>query len=211
MPFTPVLVEDAVSRLFILWPDKAQLAVLDKSEPNYHRVRIDHTDVSIALESDENLSHCYTYISRHGHLIDDSERPILVPDAVSPDATSGSQDYILRTLLRRSGLLADTFGPDPITFIENAVRDPNLQDDARQIFRQLGWAASGQLEIELISRFGGTPENLARPAATTYELHLQPGQARDHRSRPIGEEFDWRRSRRGRMSRTCVFAPSPSS
>lgn len=68
LPTTPVLDPDARSRLFIVWPDRTQLAAIDDTEPNYHRVLLSEPDFSFVLPSGENLSHCYAYFSRHGNL-----------------------------------------------------------------------------------------------------------------------------------------------
>jgi hypothetical protein len=168
IPFTPVLLKDAIASLFILWPDNFQLSALDKTEPNYHRVRINHNDVSVTLPSGEKLSHFYAYISRHGHIVDNSGNPILIPKVVSSDSSSGLQKSILDSLLLHDNTLIDIFGSSPTSFIENMRRDPSSRNEVRRIFQQRGWATRDQLTTKLISQSGGDDENLARPLATTY-------------------------------------------
>lgn len=60
VPATPIATPGETHRMSVLWLDDEQLAALDDSEPNYHRVRLDGYNV---------------YVSRWGCLRDAHGRP----------------------------------------------------------------------------------------------------------------------------------------
>jgi hypothetical protein len=133
VPTTPITAPGAVSSLFILWPDSTQLAVLDETEPNYHRVLLPAKKFPVVLPSGEHLSHCYAFVSRHGHLLDDAGQPMLMPQALPVNGWTSPQPGLLRALLDRDGELRDLLGPDPATFVDRARQAPAVRDAVRDV------------------------------------------------------------------------------
>ena len=69
--------------MFVLYLDEEQLAELDQTEPNYHRVPLDvrlpplTSGVSIELlDSGELIGAAAVYSVRHGYLLDKSGRKV---------------------------------------------------------------------------------------------------------------------------------------
>jgi hypothetical protein len=169
LPTTAVLDPDAVTRLFIIWPDKAQLAAIDDSEPNYHRVLLPGPDVTAVLPSGENLSHLYAYVSRHGNLTDDDGRPLSIPDAVEIRKKRNVQQKLIKSVFARDDELADllTSGARPLT--HKLAHDPTLRESVRQLFRARGWVQQSPRQAGLVEASGGDAATLARPPALTYD------------------------------------------
>jgi hypothetical protein len=69
VPATPV--PDPSSKnllMWVTWLAQDQLLIMDKTEPNYDRIRVPGF-CSIRLTSGQAVSGCWLYVSRHGYLI----------------------------------------------------------------------------------------------------------------------------------------------
>jgi hypothetical protein len=116
------------STLVVSWLDAAQLAAVDRTEPNYHRVFLPGTAFPVVLPSGERLDGCHAYVNRHGVLADDG-RPWPAPD----------QRTLLGRLLAASAALRELFGPSPETFVARARSSPELRAAGAAVFRAEGW------------------------------------------------------------------------
>jgi hypothetical protein len=192
LPTTAVLEPGVTNRLFVLWPDPTQLAALDESEPNYHRILLSEPDLTIVLSSGENLSHCYAYVSRHGNLTDDNGGPLTLPDALEIREDTDTQQKLLESVFARDPGLADLLqsGVRPLT--EKLAGDPELRERVRRTFRKQGWVQQSPRQNELVTAAGGDRYVLARPAPVTYDdrvpLHRIPEGA--FRVRESANDFD---------------------
>ncbi|MBN6034071.1 hypothetical protein [Amycolatopsis sp. 195334CR] len=85
---------DPTGGLFVLWPDRTQLAALD-DEQELHRVLLSCAQFRIVMPSGENLSHCYRYGEQSTTTADGVSIPVCYEDEppVHPIA-----DGALRTL-----------------------------------------------------------------------------------------------------------------
>jgi hypothetical protein len=82
VPAAPFVDPGAETGAVAAWVDDVQLAVLDRSEPNYHRVRL---SPPLRFEDDGAWDGWEVYVSDHG---------VLAPDGTGP-LPLGSQDDIL--------------------------------------------------------------------------------------------------------------------
>lgn len=192
LPTTVVLDPDATCRLFVIWPDKAQLAAIDETEPNYHRVRLSEPDVTVVLPSGENLSHCYAYVSRHGNLTDDDGMPVTIPDAWDIRQHENVQQELIESVFGRDATLADLLAPGARPLTARLAREPRLRDSVRELYRQRGWVQSSPRQDKLVTDAGGDQHTLARPAPIGYDdclpLHRVPPDA--FRLRLSADDFD---------------------
>ncbi|MCW2887884.1 MAG: hypothetical protein QOE54_940 [Streptosporangiaceae bacterium] len=94
LPATPVADPDHVCSLVLLWLDDDQLAALDDTEPNYHRVRLPSDSFTVSLPSGERLYDPYCYVSRHGCIVDGQgvPRPLRSQHELISDLLAGSPD-----------------------------------------------------------------------------------------------------------------------
>jgi hypothetical protein len=203
LPTTAVLDPRVTNRLFVLWPDQTQLAALDDSEPNYHRILLSEPDLTVVLPSGENLSHCYAYVSRHGNLTDDNGQPLTIPDAVKIREVTDTQQKLLESVFTRDPVLADLLLSGVRRLTEKLADDPELRDLVRRTYRQQGWIQQSPRQDELVTAAGGDQHHLARPAPVTYDdrvpLHRVPPNAFRVRE-PRGRLRPPRASRRSRRS-----------
>ena len=128
IPAAPVACPGEVSRLFVLWLDDEQLAVLDETEPNYHRCSLPAHEFPVSLPSGEPVSACHAYVSRHGCLLDATGKARRLTD----------QSTLIRDLLGSSPELRRLCGRTPQEFVR-AVRDDVIRETARRIFRAENW------------------------------------------------------------------------
>ncbi|GAA2999388.1 hypothetical protein [Streptosporangium longisporum] len=127
LPATPIGARGA-SLLFVVWVDDPQLAVLDATEPNYHRVPLP-AGSPVTLPSGETLPPCHVYVSRHGCLVDEEGGPLpLAP-----------QRELIGHLLGRSAALRRLCGRTPEEFVLSA-RDDGTREAARALFVSDGLA-----------------------------------------------------------------------
>jgi hypothetical protein len=126
---SPYTDPDGETTLVISWLDGAQLAAVDRTEPNYHRVFLPGTVFPVVLPSGERLGGCHAYVNRHGVLADGASKPLCVPD----------QPTLLRRLLAESAALRDLFGADPETFVARARSSADLRAAGAAVFREEGW------------------------------------------------------------------------
>ena len=125
VPAAPVRVAGVTGRLVVLWPDDAQLSVIDATEPNYHRLPLPGT-VTVSLDGGVPLAGCRLYAGRHGCLVDRHGRPFRL---------TGQAELV-------TGLLADlpelgrlTGARDPGEFAARLRRDAELRERVRVLWR----------------------------------------------------------------------------
>lgn len=120
------------STLIVSWLDAAQLAAVDHTEPNYHRVFLPGTVFPVVLPSGERLGGCHAYVNRHGVLGEHtggSARPWRAQE----------QRALLGRLLAESAALRELFGPSPDSFVERARASAELRAAGAAVFRAEGW------------------------------------------------------------------------
>jgi hypothetical protein len=139
VPAAPVERPGAASRLFVLWLDDEQLAVLDETEPNYYRCSLD--DFPVSLPSGEPISACQAYVSRHGCLLDSTGKARGLTD----------QRTLIRDLLGSSPALRRLCGRTPEEFVR-AVTDDVIRESARRIFRAENWVVEQPRLVERARR-----------------------------------------------------------
>ncbi|MEU7893663.1 hypothetical protein AB0B45_12440 [Nonomuraea sp. NPDC049152] len=128
VPAAPITARTA-SRLFVLWVDQAQLAVLDRTEPNYHRRVLPPRTHPVTLASGVAAPLSHLYAGRHGCLVDQAGRPMRL-DAQAP---------LITRLLARSAELRRLCGTSPEAFVTR-VQKPVVRETAYHLFRSLGLA-----------------------------------------------------------------------
>ncbi|MEV5707072.1 hypothetical protein [Actinoallomurus sp. NPDC052274] len=127
VPAVPVLTPGASTELVVLWLDDEQLAAVDRTEPNYHRVR-PSASVTVALPGLAPLG-CHLYAGRHGCLTDAGGVPIRL----------AGQPGLLAGLLAASPRLVRLTGArTPEEFVARARADARLRDDVRRLWRREG-------------------------------------------------------------------------
>ncbi|MFE3453734.1 hypothetical protein ACFXJ8_32885 [Nonomuraea sp. NPDC059194] len=128
VPAAPIAVPTE-SRLFVLWVDDAQVAALDRTEPNYHRRVLPARTHPVTLASGVEVPLAHIYEGRHGCLVDGEGEPMRL-DAQAP---------LIARLLARSPELRRLCGTSPETFVHQ-VRKPAVREAAHHLFRSLGLA-----------------------------------------------------------------------
>jgi hypothetical protein len=128
VPAAPVRVAGATGRLVVLWPDDAQLSVIDATEPNYHLLPLPDP-ATVSLDGGTPLAGCRLYAGRHGCLVDRHGGPFHL---------TGQAELV-------TGLLADlpelgrlTGARDPGEFAARVRRDPELRERVRALWRREG-------------------------------------------------------------------------
>lgn len=136
VPAAPIAAPGEHHMLFVIWPDEAQLAVLDRTEPNYRRTVIgpevtvqltDGPEAGVEL-ADGQVRACEVYVSRWGILLDAEGRPRRL----------GDQRELVAALLAGSADLRALFGRTPEDFIV-AAADEARRVRARAVFAAEGW------------------------------------------------------------------------
>ncbi|MCA2186299.1 hypothetical protein [Nonomuraea cavernae] len=123
VPAVPVEAPGERSRLFVLWLDDHELAVLDATEPNYDRRRLPVERHPVTLESGVRLPPCFVYVGRHGCLVDETGRARRLTD----------QRSLIQCLLDESAELRRLCGSTPDEFVA-LVRDETLRDTIHRLF-----------------------------------------------------------------------------
>jgi hypothetical protein len=131
VPAAPVLLRGATGRLVLLWLDDAQLAVVDATEPNYHRIALP-AEVTVSLDGAGPLTGCRVYAGRHGCLTDRSGRPFRLTGQAA--LLSG-----LLADLPELGRLIGARGPEE--FVETLRGDEGLREQVRALWRREGRVA----------------------------------------------------------------------
>jgi hypothetical protein len=128
VPAAPVRVDGATGRLVVLWPDDAQLSVIDATEPNYHRLPLPGT-VTVSLDGDAPLAGCRLYAGRHGCLVDRNGGPFHLT----------GQAELVAGLLADLPVLGRLIGArDSGEFAARLRRDPELRERVRLLWRREG-------------------------------------------------------------------------
>ncbi len=118
-----------VSTLAVCWLDEAQLAAVDATEPNYHRVPLAPDAFPVALADGTVLPRPWLYVGRHG---------LLAPGGGGP-RRCGDQRALLRDLLAASGPLRALLGDGPHEWVLRAAADPAVRARGVRLFREHGW------------------------------------------------------------------------
>jgi hypothetical protein len=179
------------SEVFLLWPDRSQLAALDTALPDHHRILLPGSDFPVEMPSGEQLSRSYGYVGVHGHLVDDQGHPMLPGSVTTSNGPADVQRELLQALLDRDSSLRDLLGSDPESFVERAAGgNDEARENARALFRNLGWVGRSE-------RFGVPglrPDEPSRPRPLCYEdeppIHPVPEGAM--RVLPSSDDFDRR-------------------
>jgi len=136
LPATPV--PDLSSKnlpLWVIWLAQDQLLAIDKTEPNYDRIRVPGF-CSIRLISGQAVCGCWLYVSRRGYLISPSDEPRKLT----------GQAELISSLLAELPALARLAGTSPAEWLSR-VRNERIRDDIRDLFRSAGVVrSSGQDE-----------------------------------------------------------------
>ncbi len=136
VPATPV--PDPSSKnlpLWVTWLAQDQLLTIDKTEPNYDRIRVPPF-CSIRLTSGQVVSGCWLYVSRHGYLIGPSGEPRKLID----------QAGLISSLLAEFPGLAELAGTSPEEWVSR-VQSKKIRDDIRDLFRSAGIAQSSGQDV----------------------------------------------------------------
>jgi hypothetical protein len=145
IPATPVPDPSSKSLLmWVTWLAIDQLLTIDKTEPNYDRIRVPRL-CSIRLTSGQAVSGCWLYISRHGYLIGPSGEPRKLID----------QAALISSLLAEFPALVELAGTSPIEWVSR-VQDERIRDDIRDLFRSAGIARSSTKAPRLTTSSGRT-------------------------------------------------------
>lgn len=123
VPAVPVEAPGETSRLFVLWLDERELAVLDLTEPNYWRRRLPADRHPVTLDSGGPLPSCFVYVGRHGCLVDETGEARRLAD----------QRALIQCLLDESPELRRLCGSTPEEFVVS-VRDEALRDTIYRLF-----------------------------------------------------------------------------
>ncbi|MGW6499503.1 hypothetical protein [Nonomuraea angiospora] len=123
VPAVPVEAPGETSRLFVLWLDERELAVLDLTEPNYWRRRLPADRHPVTLDSGGPLPSCFVYVGRHGCLVDETGQARRLAD----------QRALIQCLLDESPELRRLCGSTPEEFVVS-VRDEALRDTIYRLF-----------------------------------------------------------------------------
>jgi len=120
VPATPVPAPGRTSSLHVTWLDRAELAVLDATEPNYRRVRLSDAH-PVRLPEGHPVRGAWIYASRHGHLVDGSGGAVPL---------AGQREVLALLIGRFPGLGVAT----PEEWIR-AARDSGWRDRASALLR----------------------------------------------------------------------------
>lgn len=102
VPAAPVASAGAQVEIHVTFVDQLQLKILDDTELNYIRVRVDGGRFPLMLESGESLSEYYMYLSRHGVLFLDGElRRLDAIPARQSSVVSCTEEEILSQIVGR--------------------------------------------------------------------------------------------------------------
>lgn len=125
VPATPIAASGETARLFVIWPDPAQLSVIDATEPTYDRVRLD-------LEFDAD-DHEDVHAGRDLHLYA-SKRGCLVDAYGNPRRLTGQRELI-QSLLDESDAVRALAGPTHTHWL-TAMRDRAARDRVRTLWAE---------------------------------------------------------------------------
>jgi hypothetical protein len=128
VPAAPVRVDGAIGRLVVLWPDDAQLSVIDATEPNYRLLPVPGT-VTVTLDGGAPLAGCRLYAGRHGCLLDRNGVPFPL---------TGQAELVTGLLADLPGLGRLTGARDPGDFAARLRRDAELREQVRLLWRREG-------------------------------------------------------------------------
>jgi hypothetical protein len=128
VPAAPVRVDGTTGRLVVLWPDEAQLPVIDATEPNYHRLPLPGT-VTVSLDGGTPLAGCGLYAGRHGCLVDRRGEPFRL---------TGQELLVAGLLADLPGLGRLTGARDPGEFAARLGGDAGLRERVRLLWRREG-------------------------------------------------------------------------
>jgi hypothetical protein len=126
LPATPIPSADAVSDLWILWLDEAELAAVDATEPNYDRVPLPDR-YPVRLPTGQPVTRSSVYLSRHGYLLNEAGEPRRLTD----------QPTLISGLPAEIPALALLVGTSPQEWIEH-TRDAAVRDAVREVFGSMG-------------------------------------------------------------------------
>jgi hypothetical protein len=123
---TPVRCRGEVSDLFVTWLDDDELRILDKTEPNYDRIRLPRAH-PVELPGGRPLVEPWIYVSHHGYLTDPRG---------NPRRLSGQRELIESLLAEVPGLTG-LAGADVREWLQR-TRDESVREQIRELFRSAG-------------------------------------------------------------------------
>lgn len=128
VPAAPLLAPGESARLIVLWLDEAQTAAVDRTEPNYRRVRLPAT-VAVSVPGLGRLGACDVYAGRHGCLAGPRGAALRL----------AAQPVLIAGLLADSPALARMSGARTAAeFVASARRSAALRDRVRDLWRRTG-------------------------------------------------------------------------
>jgi hypothetical protein len=126
LPATPLPEPDATTGLHVTWLDERGLAIMDATEPNYHRIQL-IAGAAVRLPGGGEVRGCQVYSSARGYLVD---------GAGVPRRLSG-QAELIRQLLGSVPRLRTVAGDSPTEWLIR-TRDPQVRDQIRELLRSTG-------------------------------------------------------------------------
>lgn len=139
VPYAPMAdpSKEVARRFSLLWLDQEQVAIVDKTEPNYRRVVIKAPQVLVELESGERLARVQMYRGCWGILQSSPSGPVL--QAMSQTELFrilGNQEWFVRVVPEsRKG----------VEFAIRALADARRRDEIRREMARLGLAVDDGL------------------------------------------------------------------
>jgi hypothetical protein len=126
IPATPVADPGSLAGLHITWLDDAQLAAMDLTEPNYHRMRL-ASRYPVSFPHGPAVAGCWLYISKHGYLTRRDGAPLPL----------GSQEALIAWLLDEVPALSEVTGPTPVEWVIRC-QHPEVREQVRIMLRASG-------------------------------------------------------------------------
>jgi hypothetical protein len=128
IPATPVADPHVVSTLVVVWLDEAQLAAVDRTEPNYRRVILPPEVFPVTLPSGLRLPDPWCYLSRHGCLTAGAGAPRVLQH----------QETLINELLTEVPGLRKLCGATPLEWLARTA-DHNVREAVRVMLRAGGF------------------------------------------------------------------------
>lgn len=156
VPGTVVPAPGTATRLFVQFLDPAQLALLDRTETGYKRVRSADAGLRVELDTGEMLGNAYAYVFDSGWLADD-HGPLRMRNQLDPDPDASAVADQSALLERLTALPAvREIHPDPATWM--AEQSPQSRRALAVAFRESGMVAGDEFARDLPDATGEPPE-----------------------------------------------------
>ncbi|HEY9290736.1 MAG TPA: hypothetical protein VIP98_05595 [Microlunatus sp.] len=129
VPAAPIADPTATSNLVASFLDQDQLAALDETEPNYHRLELDAEQFPIELDHGLRPGSYFVYWSRHGVLATPGQRPLSL----------GGQEQLFDQLIMNCVGFSQLATGLPRAVMQALAASAELRTAAGAVFRDSGW------------------------------------------------------------------------